>query len=164
MLFWLICLVGKSGAGRARSRTASKQPLPPRILLIQPGQLGSVIMTTAVLQALKSQLPQAHITMMVSPASRDIVERHPDLDALHLCSFPSYRHGTDKELNSWLMLLRQALVVRRERYDLAINLSRVDYWWSSALIALSSIPLRVGAPSTYGTRFLTTALDMQEDE
>ncbi|QBD76255.1 glycosyltransferase family 9 protein [Ktedonosporobacter rubrisoli] len=165
ILFWLIRIIGKTSTFTLRRRSYfTKQGRVPRILLVHPGHLGSVILATPVLHALKSQVPYAHISMIVSSVNRELIEHHPDLDQLLICPFPDRRLGNNHFIRSWLLLVIRALQLRREQYDLAINLSRVNYWWVSALLALSGIPRRVGAETRYGSQFLTTAVELLDYE
>src|SRR4030081_3933494 len=84
----LVRILGAPGA-YAATRRSSKGIIPaPRILLIRPDHLGDLVMTTPVLQALREQAPNAHISMLIGPWSSAVVERHPALNQLITCPFP----------------------------------------------------------------------------
>lgn len=163
ILLLLVRLYGAAGAGAAAQR--ARQPISrvQRILLIHPGPLGALILTTPVPQALKTQVPDAHLTMMVAPWSKEVVANHPAIDQLQVYQFPSYRSGSPKGLKSYISLVRLARQLNRDHYDLAINLHR-NSWWSAALIYLARIPRRIGYAVSPGTPFLTHALPFQSQQ
>jgi len=123
-----------------RRRTA---PAQARILLVHPGHMGAIVMMTPVLHALREQSPQAHITVLVGPWSKEVVARHPDVDQVMTCTFPSHRDDSSSALPSYKVLFNTARRLRQERFDLAINL-RPRFWWGAALLYLARIPCRVG--------------------
>jgi ADP-heptose:LPS heptosyltransferase len=140
-------------------------PLPaaPRILLIRPDHLGDIVLTTPVLDALKKSIPQAHITMMVGPWSSEIVAHHPAIDRLLLCPFPGFQRAPQKPLTPYTMLFSFAQQLRRNNYDIAINL-RPDFWWGAALTYLAHIPHRVGYATAPGKPFLNHAVPFHAPE
>jgi lipopolysaccharide heptosyltransferase II len=162
-LIWLIRLLGAPGAYVAAQRARQAAPRKPRILLVRPGNLGDLLMTTPVVRALKTQMPDAHITMLVAPWSSEVVERHPDVDEVLTCPFPSSRFTTRNILKSYALLFHMAQVLRRGNYDLAISL-RAYFWWGAALIYLTRIPRRVGYAVEYSTGFLNHALPLDPRE
>jgi len=134
----------------------SLQTKAPRVLLIRPDHLGDLVLTTPVLDALKTHAPDAHITMMVGSWSSEVVARHPALDQLITCPFPGFRRATQGVFEPYIQLFRVAQQVRRGNYDIAINL-RPDFWWGAALVYLAAVPRRVGYALRPGTPFLTHA-------
>lgn len=148
-------------------KQATKTPVTPldtpRILLIRPDHLGDMVLATPVLDALKTRLPQSHITMMVGPWSSEIVARHPAIDRLLLCPFPGFQRTSQKLLTPYFQLFHYAQQLRRGQYDIAINL-RPDFWWGAALIYLARIPRRVGYALTPGKPFLTRAVPFHQPE
>ncbi len=156
----LVRLLGMNSTGRVAHKAIST---PPHILLIRPDHLGDLVLTTPVLNALKTYAPDAHLTMMVGSWSSEVVARHPALDRLITCPFPGFRRATQGPLEPYIQLFRTAQQLRRSNYDLAINL-RPDFWWGDALIYLAAIPHRVGYAIQPGTSFLTHAEPFHEPE
>ena len=150
-------LLGAPGAFAAAQR--ARQPIshPPRILLVHPGPLGALILAAPVLQALKTLIPDAHLTMTVGPWSKEVLANHPAIDRLLVNPFPSYRSISPKGLKSYISLVCLARQLNRDHYDLAINLHR-NFWWGAALIYLARVPRRTGFAISPGTPFLTRAL------
>jgi ADP-heptose:LPS heptosyltransferase len=159
----LIRLFGLPGAWAAAQQARKPTPAAPRILLIRPDHLGDMILTTPVLHTLKAHIPNAYINMMVGPWSSDVVARHPAIDRLLLCPFPGFQRATQKALTPYVLLLSVAQQLRRDNYDLAINL-RPDFWWGAALLYLARIPHRLGYAIAPGSPFLTRALPFQLPE
>ena len=126
-------LFGGWGAYLAARNARQSVARAPRILLIHPGPLGALILITPVLQALKTHLPGAHITLAVGPWSKEAVATHPAIDHLLVYRFPSYRSISPKGVKSYISMIRLARQLKRGRYDLAINLHR-NFWWGAALI------------------------------
>jgi ADP-heptose:LPS heptosyltransferase len=156
----LVRIVGTARVHKAAQKT---QPDTPRILLIRPDHLGDLVLTTPVLQTLKMHAPDAHITMLVGPWSREVVARHPAIDRLITCPFPGFRRVAQKPLDPYILLLKVARQLRSGNYDLAINL-RPDFWWGAALLYLAGIPRRIGYAIEPGTPFLTHAIPLQTPE
>jgi ADP-heptose:LPS heptosyltransferase len=166
VMLLLVRLIGMPGTIATARQLRRKRTPPlsaPRILLIRPDHLGDLVMTTPILQALREALPQAHITMMVGPWSSEVVARHPAVDRLITCPFPGFRRGTQGPLDPYILLFRTAQQLRRNHYDLAINL-RPDFWWGAALLYLACIPRRIGYAIMPGTPFLTHALPFTPPE
>ena len=162
----LVRLVGflRARAAAKRVRAAASPVSPaPRILLVRPDHLGDMVLTTPVLDALKSAIPGAHITMMVGPWSSEIVSRHPAVERLLVFPFPGFRRASQNPLEPYLLLVSAARQLRRSNYDLAINL-RPDFWWGAALLYLAAIPRRIGYALPPGAVFLSHALPFRSPE
>jgi lipopolysaccharide heptosyltransferase II len=164
LLRTLILLAVRLLGARAAAKSTSKPiTAAPRILLVRPDHLGDLLMTTPVLHALKQQAPNAHITIMVGIWSTEVVARHPDIDRVITCPFPAFQRAEQKALTPYTLLFNTARQLRREDFDLAINL-RPDFWWGAALLYLARIPRRVGDALEPGKPFLTHALPFQSPE
>ncbi len=159
----MVRLFGLPWAHTAAQQAQKPESTPPRILLLRPDHLGDLVMTTPILDALKTHIPDAHITMMVSPWSSEVVARHPAIDCLLTCPFPGFQRAAQKSLAPYILLLSTAQQLRRNRYDLAINL-RPDFWWGAGLLYLAGIPHRLGYAIEPGRPFLTRALPFHSPE
>ena len=98
------------------------------ILVINLMHLGDLMLVTPVLRTLRSSYPKARISLLADEKLADIVQENRHIDACLLID----KKGRD---NGILGILRFALRLRRNRYDLVINLHRNER--SSALAALS---------------------------
>jgi ADP-heptose:LPS heptosyltransferase len=148
-----------------RAAWQARKPLgdAPRILLVRPDHLGDLILTTPVFAALKASLPNAQITAMVGPWSSEVVARHPAIDRVIPCQFPGFQRAPQKPLAPYILLWSVAKQLRRQNYDLAINL-RTDFWWGAALLYLAGIRRRIGYAIEPGKPFLTQALPFPTPE
>lgn len=86
-----------------------------RILVVRTDRIGDVVLTTPVLKALRENYPHAHIAMMVSPRTKELIEDNPYLDEVLVYD----REKKDKGL---LGFWRFVLALKRKRFDLAIVL------------------------------------------
>ncbi len=104
-----------------------------RILVIKLRAIGDVLLSTVVLESLRSGFPDAIIDFLTERPSREVLEGNPLVDSVLVF---------DGKKDSGLGLI---LKVRRERYDLVIDLFGNP---RSALVALGS-----GARYRVGYRF-----------
>jgi len=99
--------------------------LPRRILVIRMGAIGDVVNALVLASALKNHDPQVEIAWAVHNLSQPFVQDHPAIDRCHL-----WRKNT-----GWSGFRTFLSELRRERYDLAIDLQRLAK--SSAVARLS---------------------------
>ena len=158
----VIRLLGAPGARKA-TQFANKILETPRVFILRPDHLGDLIMTTPVFRTLKQQAPNAHISVMVGPWSSEVIERHPDIDRILICSFPGFQRAAQKALTPYILLFKTAKQLQREHFDIGINL-RPDFWWGAALLYLARVPRRIGYAIEPGKPFLTHALPFQSPQ
>jgi len=99
--------------------------LPKKILVVRLGAIGDVVNALVFATALKRAEPSVEIGWAVHALSLPLIEAHPMIDRVHL-----WRR--ERGVRGFLALLRD---VRRERYDMAIDLQRI--FKSGALARLS---------------------------
>ncbi len=157
-----IRLLGTRRAYLAAQQTKKPISARPRILLVRPDHLGDLVVTTPVLHGLREALPDASITMMVGPWSRDVVAHHPDIDQLLTCPVPGVR-GTERQALKPFLLMKTAKQLRQEHFDLAVSLLGKS-WWVAALLYLAAIPRRVGYANKLSKPFLTHSLPLSGNE
>ncbi len=161
-LLLLLLLVGFARSGFRRAYGAQVREIR-RVLLIRPDHLGDLLFTTPALAELRRVFPEAQITYLVGPWSREVVARNPYIDEVQTCAFPGFRREAQGALEPYRLLWRLAGEVRSQRYDLAIVL-RPDFWWGVWLIYLAGIPLRLGYAGELQTPFLTWAVPLHNGE
>jgi len=111
-----------------------RAPLPesPRVLVVRTGAIGDVVNALVFAAALRDARPRAHIGWVAHPLVVPLLQDNPAVDRVH--TWP--RGGG-------LAGLRRLLAeLRRDRYDLAVDLQRLQ---KSALVARLS-----GAPRVLG--------------
>ncbi len=87
---------------------------PKNILIVQTAFIGDAILATAVAESLHHALPEAKIDMLVRAGNETLFVNHPFLNVL----------VWEKKRNKYGNLLRVIRRVRREKYNLVINLHR----------------------------------------
>lgn len=162
LILILIRLLGVSSTLVAK-RTRKNVSATPRVLIIRPDHLGDLVLTTPVLPALKIALNDVHITMLVGPWSKVVVERHPDVNRLISFPFPGLQRSSNKRRFTHISLFFLALRLRQDNYDLSVNL-RPGFWWGAILSYIAGIPCRVGYDVQPATSFLTHVLPFQPPE
>jgi ADP-heptose:LPS heptosyltransferase len=162
MLHLLLLIFGARGAYVAAKQARRSLSKKPRILLVHPGHLGSLVMTTPLFHALRTQVPDVYIAVMVGPWSREVFVDQSSVDQVIVYPFPSMRDGTLGP-KSYFSLRNAAKELRRGNYDLAINL-RPNFWWGAALLYLARIPRRVGPADKECEPLLTEALPLSTHE
>jgi len=102
-----------------------------KILVVDPAFIGDMVMSTPAYRAIRGHIPGARIDAMIFEAGRPVFRNNPNVDGLHVIP-----------RDSIVGQLRTALRLRRERFDLIINLYtglRMNFWaW------LIGAPIRTG--------------------
>tara|TARA_B100000029_G_scaffold515020_1_gene620141 strand:+ start:44522 stop:45589 length:1068 start_codon:yes stop_codon:yes gene_type:complete len=107
-----------------------------RILVVRTDRIGDVVLSTPVLSFLREQVPDCHLTMLVSPYSAKVVEGHPDLDELLIDTQEEWYKG----LRGFLYLIRD---LRSKCFDMVFILHATARLALACRIA--GIPERVGS-------------------
>lgn len=116
------------------------------ILVINLMHIGDLMLVTPVLRTLRANYPKARLTLLADKKLRDLVEYNPHLDACLLLD----KKGED---NHPLAFLRFIQKVRKEKFDLVINLHRNER--ASALAAFSGARTIVGYAKPLFSAFFT---------
>ena len=110
-----------------------------KILVIKLRHHGDVLLTTPVFSYLKSQLPEVQIDALIYRETAPMLEGHPAIRHLHLYDKGWKKNSIFKRYREEFSLLRK---IRREKYDMVINLTEGD---RGAIVALvSGAPICVG--------------------
>ena len=93
---------------------------PRKILVIDFGQLGDVVLSLPALQAIRTRFPQAHVTVAVGRAAAPVVELSGHADETLAVDRVGLRDGS--KVLSLLGIARLVKDVRRTKYDFVIDL------------------------------------------
>ncbi|HEY3059366.1 MAG TPA: glycosyltransferase family 9 protein, partial [Chloroflexota bacterium] len=130
---------------------------PRRVLLLRPDHIGDVLLTSPAIALLRASLPEAELTYLVGPWSAEVAGRSVVVDRVETLTFPGFTRRRKKHaLEPYLLLVREALRLRRARYDLAV-VFRADYWWGALLALVAGIPVRAGGRTSETEPLLTHA-------
>jgi heptosyltransferase III len=142
-------------AGRGLSRPATHTPRGERVLLLRPDHIGDVLLGAPAVALLRARLPSAHLSYLVGPWSAAAARSGPHVDDVRTLAFPGFTRRRKANLVApYALLVREAMRLRRERYDLAVIL-RADHWWGALLALAASIPVRVGSQTPETESLLT---------
>ncbi|MFN8389029.1 MAG: lipopolysaccharide heptosyltransferase II [Bdellovibrionota bacterium] len=115
-----------------------------KILVVQTGFFGDVVLTTPVFTNLRARYPKAEIFALTTKESRPLLEAHPALDGALVFDKRGAHSG-------WRGLRAMASELRALRFDLALSLHKSSR--TALLLFLSGIPERIGF-SNAGLPFL----------
>lgn len=104
-----------------------------KILIIQTAFIGDVILATPVVEKLHQHFPDADIDFLLRKGNENLLEAHPYLHSLLIW---------DKKKNKYKSLWNLLLKIRKEKYDLIVNLQR--FFSSGFLTAFSGARVTAG--------------------
>lgn len=84
-----------------------------RILVIKHGAFGDLVQALGGLQDIRLAYPQAHITLLTSPAFKDLMQRCMFIEDVLLDSRPAYW--------KWLQLIKCYQMLKQHSFDLVID-------------------------------------------
>ena len=98
-----------------------------KILAIELGGLGDLLLATPSLRALKKRYPDAHLTVLSIPRSAEMVEGLPYVDEIRLLDLRDAQPARWlRSPGSLVRLTRALLALRRERFDATLNLRTIN--------------------------------------
>jgi lipopolysaccharide heptosyltransferase II len=106
-----------------------------KILLVRLRLIGDVVFTTPLIRALRRRFPDAHLTYLVEPGAAPVVANNPHLNDVRVIP---HTRGWQRARDD----LRLGLALRRERFDLAVDLHGGPR--SGWLTWMTRAPARVG--------------------
>ena len=89
-----------------------------KILVVRNDNIGDVICTTPMLDALREAFPQAHIAAVVCTLAEEAISGHRALDRLWV--YPKAKHKQYGAWQSLRMLQKMLADIRRQGYDLVL--------------------------------------------
>jgi heptosyltransferase-2 len=104
-----------------------------KILVIQTAFIGDVVLATPVIEKLHKFYPEAQIDFLLRKGNETLFDGHPYLNKVLVW---------DKKQNKFANLLRIVKLIRKEGYDIAINLHR--FASSGLVMFLSKAKARIG--------------------
>jgi ADP-heptose:LPS heptosyltransferase len=130
-------LPGGAGRGHGADATAG----PGKILVLDLGQLGDVVMSLPALAAIRQRFPRARITVAAGQAAGQAIELSGLADEVLSVDRVALRDGP--KLRSIARVFKLTATVRRARFDLVIDLR--SFWETNLLGFLSGAPTRLFA-------------------
>lgn len=121
-----------------------------KILVVRTDRIGDVILTTPAIKALRNAYPEAHITVLVTPMTKELVEGNECIDEVLVDD----RHGVHNGLKGYLKLIAE---IRHKQFDCALIYHTKKR--TNALCFLSGIPVRIGYKNNKFGFLLTVPLE-----
>ncbi len=91
-----------------------------KLLLIRRDNIGDLVCTTPLLQALRRQLPQARIECLVTRYNQAVLQYQPDIDALHAYTKAKHRSAGESLAGIYWRRFRMVAGLRGQRFDWVI--------------------------------------------
>ena len=108
---------------------------PAKILLRLPNWVGDLVMCTPALRSIRHRFPQSHISVIIKPSLKKIIQHSPFIDRV----IEYEPKGKDRSITSYFRFIR---FLRKEHFDMGILFT--SSFSSALLLFLSGIPVRVG--------------------
>lgn len=124
-----------------------------KILIVQTGFLGDVVLSTPLITALRRRFPESELSFLTTPAAAGLVTDHPALRETIIFD----KRGT---ASGWRGLWRMAAELRRRKFDIAFSLHKSLR--TAALLVLAGVPVRYGFREAAGA-FLYSATAQRSD-
>jgi ADP-heptose:LPS heptosyltransferase len=161
----IVDLVGKAVFGPFRRRRGKLEPAEiHRILVIEPWNIGDIVLATPVLAELRARFPRARISLLAKLYATELLDGSGLADEVIVCDLPwtaqknKYRF-TLRVLNEMRDLV---VALRARRFDVVLD-ARMDIR-ANVLAALSGARHRVGYDIGGGGWLLTETLPGNRNE
>ncbi len=130
----------------ATNRADSEElPEAPRILVLETGLVGELLVITPALRAIRKARPSADVTVVATPGSAPVLVGNPNVDRLLPLA--------GRERRGFFGLMRLASWIRAKRFDVAFVFH--TSFRSALAAAMGAVPVRAGL-SCEGRGFLLT--------
>ena len=118
-------------------------PSTPKILVIRGDNIGDLVCTTPLISALRCRYPRAHIAALVNTYNRQVLDGHPDLDAVYAYAKAKHRNPGQTRAAIYWDTLTLVLKLRAQHFDHALLASpypgpsavRMAHWIAPAQVA-----------------------------
>ena len=107
------------------------EPDALKILLIRRDNIGDLVCTTPLIGALRRRYPRAHIAALVNSYNRQVLDGHPDLDAVYAYAKAKHRLSGQSRVAIYWDKFVLMLKLRGQRFDYVLLAS--PYPGASAL-------------------------------
>ncbi len=137
-------LLGRVAVWPFRGWRGKHAPTIERVLVIEPWNIGDVVLATPLLIALRDQIPAARITLLARGYARELLEGSELVDEIIVANIPwtapENKYRIDPAVAKEMIGLVRRL--RKERFDVTID-ARMDVR-SNFLAAATGATRRVG--------------------
>jgi heptosyltransferase-2 len=134
-----------------------------RILIIEPWNIGDVVLTTPTLRELRRRYPSSKISILAKSHARDLLDRSGLVDEIIVADLPWTAAINKYDVNASVISEIRSLVreLKKRRFDVTID-ARMDIR-SNLLAAMTGAEQRLGYNIGGGGWLLTNALPSDRD-
>jgi len=125
-----------------------------RILVVQTAFLGDIILTTPLLNALKTAFPDSHLALLTTPVGKEALSGSAELD--EILSYD--KNGADQGLRAFFQKVKE---LRGKSFGLGLSPHRS--FRTALLLALSRIPVLVGFKGSALSRIYHFRMERPEE-
>ncbi len=131
---------------------ARKKKTISRILIIQTAKIGDLICSTPVFREIRRKYPDAHISVIANPVTKELLEYNPNIDEIITVKNTDYKGFSGK--------LRLSNLIRKGRYDIGVCLNpnvpfAIASFWGLVPLRLSVMPDFSGFTFKFASGFFT---------
>jgi heptosyltransferase-2 len=154
----VIDLIGRAAAAPFRRSTRPWSSPPNRILVVEPWNVGDVVLSTPMLAELRSRYPRARISLLAKPHAAELLDGSPLVDEIIPFDLPWTAQRNKYRLDAGIFRSVAGLVnrLRQQKFDVTID-SRMDIR-SNLVAAMTGAPHRIGYDVGGGGWLLTDTL------
>lgn len=136
------------------------QPLN-KVLVLRPDHMGDLLMTVAALHSFASANPRCRVHLLTPEWNRILADRLPFIEKTIIVNLGWYCFNREPAAN-WRRLLSLICELRRERYDMVVDL-RGDFRLVFLFAFLGGARIRRGFSNLGGRYFLNSAIPFSTD-
>lgn len=135
-----------------------------RILVIEPWNIGDVVLATPILSELRARFPDAHIAILAKSYARELLEESGLVDEVIECDLPWTAQKNKYRVTPAVVRDLRGLIqrLRRQRFDVTLD-ARMDIR-SNMLAAAIGAQRRIGYDVGGGGWLLTDVLPSRRDD
>lgn len=131
-----------------------------KILLIRNDHIGDLVLDTSIFREIRKKFPEAEITALISPETKQIIEKDPNIDKIITLGL----FWRKKNLSFFMEYMRILKQIKREKFDVGIDI-RGSFMSIIFLLWAPKIRKRVGYYNiTGGKAFLTNPIFLDKEE
>ena len=148
---------------RRRSGAESSPRFPRRILVIEPWNIGDVVLATPMLRALRTRYPESEICILAKSHARHLLDGSGLVDEVILCDLPWTAEKRKYRVSGPVIreMRRLVRVLRERHFDVTLD-ARMDIR-SNLLAAMTGATQRIGYDIGGGGWLLTRSLPSDRD-
>src|ERR1700694_5824894 len=157
--------LGRAAVSRFR-RPSGAEGLPhsvERILVIEPWNIGDLILATPLLRDLRKRHPRAEICILAKSHARELLDRSGLVDEVIVCDLPWTADKNKYRISGSVIkeMLRLVRMLRERHFDVTLD-ARMDIR-SNLLAAMTGSAHRIGYDIGGGGWLLTDTLPSERD-